>query len=147
MTRQAPPEAPSIAVETIENPHAPPTETEDGASPYDHPDFIANRERGVAEQIEGWKKDWKLRIDTITYATDLSRSEAMQYLQLLQVGAMRGVLQGFQAMWNGEEFQEKRQKEHELTLMQHAVARLQLNIKEDGEPAGDIVKPPGWSIR
>lgn len=124
----------------VENPQTP-KET----SPYDDPEFQKEHADGTQEQIEGWLRDWRIRVDAIQAQTDLSRSEAMQYLALLQMGAIRGMLQGFQSLWNSESFQVKRQKDHELTLMQHEIAAQTLGIKTD---TGKIVTPSaGWNIR
>lgn len=122
----------------VENPQTP-KET----SPYDDPAFLKDHAEGTQEQIEGWNRDWRIRVDAIQAQTDLSRSEAMQYLALCQMGAVRGLLQGFQTLWNSDAFQSKRQKEQELTMMQHRIAAETLGIKTEGN---QIVGPAGWRI-
>ncbi len=135
--------APDIAPpESVANPHTAPA---DGGSPYDDPAFQKEHTEGTAQQIEGWRCDWKPRIDSIMRATDLSRSEAMQYLALLQMGAIRGMLQGFQSLWNSESFQSKRQTDHELALMERQIAMQKLNITDDGQQGKVLV--PGWKIQ
>ncbi len=117
----------------VQNPHAA-TPADDGGSMYDDPAFQERRLQGIKEQIEGWERDWQGRVSEISSRTGLSRLETMIYLQLLQMGAVRGIIQGFQEFWNSDQFQDRRQEEHELTKMQHAIARLTLNIDDKGEP-------------
>jgi hypothetical protein len=122
--------------------------TKAGPSPYDDPEFQKELKEGVAAQIEGWQKDWSIRINALMEALDLSRSEAMLYLLLMQVGGLRGLASGFQQMWNDEPAQRRR-------AMQDAL--LEAQLKERGysekreEPAllvGEALKQAvqGWRI-
>lgn len=141
----AAPPAPALVPDTpepAENPHTAPA---DGGSPYDDPAFQKEHADGTQEQVEGWLRDWRIRVDAIQAQTDLSRSEAMQYLALLQMGAIRGMLQGFQSLWNSESFQAKRQTDHELALMERQIAMQKLNITDDGQQGKVLV--PGWKIQ
>jgi hypothetical protein len=141
LVSNAPPPAPEQIIDKTDP-------TKAGPSLYDDPEFIKEFEESLAKQIEGWQKDWSLRINALMEALDLSRSEAMLYLLLMQVGGLRGLASGFQQMWNDEPAQRRR-------AMQDAL--LEAQLKERGysekrqEPAllvGEALKQAvqGWRI-
>ena len=128
--------------------------TKASESPYDSPEFQQELKEGIAAQIEGWRKDWSIRIDALMAALDLSRSEAMLYLLLMQTGTIRGLASGFQRMWNDEPAQRRRALQDQLLELELQVTAkaLGLELEVSEEPA---VSPSeavtqavrGWKIR
>ena len=123
-------------------------------SPYDSPEFQQELKEGIQAQIEGWHKDWSVRIDKLMAALDLSRSEVMLYLLLMQTGKVVGLASGFQRMWNDDPAQRRRAMQDQLLELglQVTAEALGLELKRVEEPA----LPPseavtqavqGWKIR
>lgn len=128
--------------------------TKAGESPYDDPEFQQELKEGIEAQIEGWRKDWSIRIDALMEALDLSRSEVMLYLLLGQLGTLRGLASGFQRMWNDDPAQRRRALQDQLLELELQVTAkaLGLELKPVEEPA---VSPSeaanqaarGWKLR
>lgn len=121
-----------------------------GPSPYDDPEFKKDLEEGIAAQIEGWQKDWSIRIYALMDALDLSRPEAMMYLMLMQMGTLRGMASGFQQMWNADPAQRRRAMQDALLEAQLRGAGFEVeNKQDDGVPISEAAKvaAQGWRIR
>ena len=128
--------------------------TKAGESPYDNPEFQQELKDGIQAQIEGWQKDWSVRINELREALGLSRSEVMMYLLLMQTGKVCGLASGFQQMWNADTAQRRRALQDQLLELELQVAAkaLGLELERAEEPA---VSPDqaakqavrGWKIR
>ena len=125
--------------------------TKAGESPYDSPEFQQELKEGIEAQIEGWHKDWSIRIDALMAALGLSRSEAMMYLLLMQIGTVRGLASGFQQMWNAEPAQKRRAMQDRL--LEEQLKGLGLELSSDSQqpalPPDEAVKKAvqRWKIR
>lgn len=120
-----------------------------GLSPYEDPEFKKDLEEGIAAQIEGWRRDWSIRIDALMSALDLSRPEVMLYLLLMQNGTLRGMASGFQQMWNAEPAQRRRAMQDALLEAQLRERGYDLGEKKDpGVPISEAAKTAaqGWRI-
>lgn len=105
-----------------------------GPSPYDDPAFQEELKSGIEAQIEGWRKDWSLRIDALMEALGLSRPEVMLYLLLMQNGTLRGMASGFQQMWNAEPAQRRRAMQDKLLELE--LEKFDVVVRNaDQEPA------------
>lgn len=111
--------------------------TKAGESPYDSPDFQQELKEGIQAQIEGWQKDWSIRINALMEALGLSRPEVMLYLLLMQTGTLRGMASGFQRMWNADPAQRRRAMQDKLLEMELQVTAkaLGLELEVSEEPA------------
>ena len=119
-------------------------------SPYDSPEFQQELKEGIAAQIEGWRKDWSIRIDALMAALDLSRSEAMLYLLLMQTGKVVGLASGFQQMWNADPAQKRRAMQD--MLLEEQLKNVGLEVSDQQQPAvspAEAVKGAvrGWKIQ
>ena len=128
--------------------------TKAGESPYDNPEFQQELKDGIQAQIEGWQKDWSVRIDKLMAALGLSRSEVMLYLLLMQTGKVCGLASGFQQMWNADTAQRRRALQDQLLELELQVAAkalgLELEVSEEPAVSPDqAVKQAvrGWKIR
>ena len=109
-----------------------------GPSPYDDPAFRREHEKGIEAQIEGWQKDWSVRVDALMAALGLSRPEVMTYLLLLQMGKLLGLASGFQDMWNAQPAQRRRAMQDkllELELDKFGVVAAQDAADQEPPPA------------
>ena len=108
-----------------------------GESPYDSPEFQRELKEGIKAQIEGWHRDWSVRIDKLMEALGLSRSEVMLYLLLMQTGKVVGLASGFQQMWNADTAQRRRALQDQLLELELQVAAkaLGLELEVSEEPA------------
>ena len=123
--------------------------TKAGPSPYDDPEFQKDLEEGIAAQIEGWKRDWSIRITALMDELNLSRPEAMLYLLLMQVGTLRGMASGFQQMWNAEPAQRRRAMQDALLEVQLKERGYTEEQKDTGVPISEAAKTAaaqGWRI-
>lgn len=124
-----------------------------GDSPYGDQEFQRELKEGIKQQIEGWQKDWSVRIDALMSALGLSRPEVMLYLLLMQMGTLRGMASGFQQMWNADPAQRRRAMQDKLLELELEIAArtLDLEVKLADEPAlspDEAVKKAakGWRI-
>ena len=123
--------------------------TKAGPSPYDDPEFQKDLKEGIAAQIEGWQKDWSIRIDALMDALGLSRLEVMMYLQLMQTGTIRGMASGFQHMWNAEPALRRRAMQDALLEAQLRDRGYAEEKKDTGVPISEAAKATaaqGWRI-
>ena len=124
--------------------------TKAGESPYDDPEFLRKLQESTAAQIEGWQKDWSIRINALMEALGLSRSEVMLYLLLMQTGKVCGLASGFQQMWNADPAQRRRAMQDRL--LEEQLKNVGLEVSDQQEPAvspTEAVKGAvrGWKIR
>ena len=124
--------------------------TKAGESPYDNPEFQQELKAGIEAQIEGWHKDWSIRISALMEALDLSRLEAMTYLLLMQMGSLRGLASGFQHMWNDDPAQKRRAMQDKL--LEEQLKRAGFEVSDEQPPAlspAEAVEGAarGWKIR
>lgn len=106
--------------------------TKAGESPYDDPAFQRELKEGIEAQIEGWQKDWSVRVDALMEALGLSRPEVMMYLLLMQMGTLRGMASGFQRMWNAEPAQKRRAMQDKL--LEEQLNRVGFELASDQQP-------------
>ena len=121
-----------------------------GESPYDSPEFQRELKEGIQAQIEGWQKDWSVRINALMEALGLSRSEVMLYLLLMQTGKVCGLASGFQQMWNADPAQKRRAMQDRL--LEEQLKNVGLEVSDQQQPAvspAEAVKGAvrGWKIR
>ena len=124
--------------------------TKAGESPYDNPEFQQELKEGIQAQIEGWQKDWSVRINALMEALGLSRSEVMLYLLLMQTGKVCGLASGFQQMWNADPAQRRRAMQDRL--LEEQLKNVGLEVSDQQQPAvspAEAVKGAvrGWKIR
>ena len=128
--------------ETAENPQAPAE-----PSPYDDQKFQENIQANIKSHSEGWNRDWKLMIEGICEETGLSRAEAMQYLTMIQIGKISGMLQGYQDLYNSDQSHERRAKEAQVLEMERVKLMRQLGIADGKANLIEPVGPGGWKVR
>lgn len=116
-------------------------------SPYDDPKLKENIQTNIKSHSEGWNRDWKLMIEGICEETGLSRAEAMQYLSMIQIGKISGMLQGYQDLYNSDQSHERRDKEAQVLEMQRVKLMQQLGITDGKANLIESVGPGGWKVR
>ncbi len=133
-------------VEELGNPAAVPKVD----SAYDDPEFQAELAANITDKTAAWRHDWSVLIDALVEALGLTRMEVMLYLLLSQVGMLRGLGVGFQAMWNAGPQKRRRSMEDTLLKMELEIAAKELGLELIETPAQPTQPPgakPGWKIQ
>ena len=138
---------PRTPADEVVDPYDP---TKAGESPYDNPEFQQELKEGIEAQIEGWHRDWGIRIDKLMAALGLSRSEVMLYLLLMQTGKVCGLASGFQQMWNADPAQRRRAMQDRR--LEEQLKNVGLEVSDQQEPAVSPAEAAkgaarGWKIR